>query len=273
MITNTQSFKKLKDSTQDIFNFILLSKYSIPDFIDSIKDFPEDGVIRPKKNIQFYANQTKKQLNNSYSSFDLNLSKYTLLSAFSFFESYIPSIVNEIINFHGGLNHVKVKLNKSKALILNSHGLSSINDIFTFINSYDNATLKKRNKIRERYKPNNKERYEIISKELLSANYLFPLELLNLNFNSTNLNRLLKEIGKDYKSYKIPDILTNYLFMNVSIAEKNDFDTIRKLRNQIGHGDEIILEIKDVINYNRFLRDFALRIDTHIVNNFFVVNL
>jgi len=267
MIDQTDSFKKLKVEQQKILDFTVLVCYAIPNLKKSIKGF--------KSQIPNYETMSKPdyfkdataipQLENIGKYYKENLGKYTLISAFSFFESYFRDVVEELIKFHGGkenfietvhLRHKTFLINQTPSITENKKKLTE--------------PLKKKNW--EKYKKH----IEVLDKEPM---YRHPSELLA----TFGLKYFIETVtGNNFKSVMIPDILEYAFGLDLSekvnkhteLIEKDlkeTFDTMRNIRNSIGHGDGNSIGFEKVMDLIRFLRFFAVKIDNHLVNHFFVL--
>ena len=104
MIKHTLAFKRLKTEQQNILDFTVLVCYAIPNLKKSIKGFKENVKNYEKlaKADYFIEEINLPKIEKLVQDYKGDLGKYTLLSAFSFFESYIKDVVNELIDFHGG---------------------------------------------------------------------------------------------------------------------------------------------------------------------------
>jgi len=267
MIGHTESFKKLKKEQQRILDFTVLVCYSVPNLKKSIKGF--------KENIPNYENLAKpdyfkettdiNRLESLSGKYKENLSKYTLLSAFSFFESYFRDVVEELIQFHGGKDEfIETVKNRHQNLLQNQNP----------------AVLESKRKLNEPLKTKNWQRYqkhiEILDKE---PSYRYPSELLA----TYGLKYFIESVsGNGFKSVMIPEILEYGLGFDLSekvnqhpdIVDKNlkeTFDIMRDLRNSIGHGNSNSIGFEKVMDLIRFLRHFSLKIDEHLATHFFVL--
>lgn len=53
---------------------------------------------------------------------------------------------------------------------------------------------------------------------------------------------------------------------------KQTYDSMRDFRNKIGHGEVVSASFDKVMAYNRFLRILAVKVDSYLIKNFFVLN-
>ena len=267
MIDQTDSFKKLKVEQQKILDFTVLICYSIPNLKKSIKGYKSQVTnYETFSKPDYFKDATPiPQLESIAKDYKENLSKYTLISAFSFFESYFRDVVEELINFHGG------KENFIETVHLRHK---------TFLSTQSPSIIENKKKLTEPLKKKNTEKYQkhikLLDKEPM---YRHPSELLA----AFGLKYFIEIVtGTNFKSVMIPDILeyafgldlTEKINKHADLAEKNlkeTFDTMRKIRNSIGHGDGNSIGFEKVMDLIRFLRFFAVKIDNHLINHFFVL--
>jgi len=252
MYAHTKSFKILKDQTQEILNFAVLITNSVPLLKMTIKNIEKkvDGIHLANPDF-FKKAPDNEQLKDYSQEYKNNLSKYILLSNFSYFEAYVINSIEEIFKFHGGFD----KMLAESQLRCNQH-----------IDSGDETVKENKRKLQDSYDAKKKEKYEKHTIELKQVNYKFPSELLS----SYGIIKLKEEL-KNLKSVGIPDILANGLHMFISDDDIKEFHRIRDIRNSIAHGRNQGFDIKSSMNCNTFLRNLSVKIDKHIVNNYFVI--
>ena len=267
MIDHTEAFKRLKDEQQKILDFSVLICYAVPNLKKSIKGYKEkvtnyESFVKPEYFIETVDIDRLESLSKNYKD---NLSKYILLSAFSFFESYFRDVVEELVNFHGGkdnfintlhIRHKQLLSNQNQTIIDNKRKL--------------NEPLKKKNWLRY------KKHIDILEQE---ATYRHPSELLA----TYGLKYFIETVtGNSFKSVMIPDALefafglelTEKINQHSDLIDKDlkeTFDTIRNIRNSIGHGNAGNLGFEKVMDLIRFLRFFAVKIDDHLKKHFFIL--
>lgn len=267
MIDHTEAFKRLKDEQQKILDFSIMVCYAVPNLKKSIKGYKDKVVnyetfVKPEYFVETVDIDRLESLSKNYKD---NLSKYTLLSAFSFFESYFRDVVEELVTFHGGKDSFINTLHARHKLIL-----SNQNAVIIENKKKLNEPLKKKNW--QRYKKH----IDILDKE---AKYRHPSELLA----TYGLKYFIETVtGNNFKSVMIPDALefafgldlTEKINQHTDLIDKDlkeTFDTMRSIRNSIGHGNANNLGFEKVMDLIRFLRYFAVKIDDHLVKHFFVL--
>lgn len=267
MIKHTESFKRLKKEQQRILDFTLLVCYCVPNLKKSIKGHKEgiknyETFVKPD---YFIDDLNIGKLEGLSSDYKANLGKYTLISAFSFFETYIKDTVKELIEFHGGedifINNLH---NRHKDYLLNQ----------------DIALKEEKSKLQEPLKKKDTQKYKKYINSLnLKPNYRNPSELL-ATFGLKYFVELVT--GSGYKSVLIPDILEFGFGMDLSdkINKHPDyiqydlretFNIMRDLRNNIGHGNSNDIGFEKVMDLIRFLRYLSVKTDEHLVEHFFVL--
>jgi len=100
---HTKAFVRLKDQTQAVLDFSILVCNAIPLLKMTIKNVEKGkehtNLAKPD---YFKGKPNQEKLKCHAQEYKENLSKYVLLSNFSFFEAYVIDAVNEIFEFHGG---------------------------------------------------------------------------------------------------------------------------------------------------------------------------
>lgn len=252
MHSNTMAFLRLKKQTQAVLDFSVLISNSVPLLKMTMKNIDKgvEGAQLAKQDY-FKGAQSQDQLTSYAAEYKANLSKYVLLSNFSFFEAYIIDAIKEMFEFHGGVE----QLIKDARRRCQKH-----------INPIDKDIVDNRKKLQDSYKNKNKEKYQKYTRSLQVVNFKFPSELLSaygVQKLSENLNNL--------KSVGIPDLLVDGLHFSLTDIEKKEFDKIRNIRNSIAHGNKETFDMPSAIKYNSFLRELSVRIDQHLVKNYFVI--
>jgi hypothetical protein len=79
--------------------------------------------------------------------------------------------------------------------------------------------------------------------------------------------------GEYIPSSKIPSLCEQILQLSIDQESIDSFNGYRENRNKIAHGRaaQTILHLAKAVEANNFLRNFALKVDQHIVSNFLVI--
>lgn len=181
--------------------------------------------------------------------YKVELCRHAILSSFSYFEAYVVDVVKEFIEFHDGAEefHARAvqRLHQTIAIQAKKH-----------------TGLKR---ILQKNKSNNMFNIQDATKALEACKYVFPSGL----FYPLGIKYLSQKVG-NLKANEIPAFVRDAFGMELPEKLIEQFHEIRDIRNKIAHGNKVDLAIKDVAAMNSILRDFALNIDKHLMNNFFV---
>jgi hypothetical protein len=106
---------------------------------------------------------------------------------------------------------------------------------------------------------------------LAKKGFRFPSALLA----SCGLDRLIDLAEGDYiPASSIPDLVQTIFQLPLDpMTEINAFQAYREQRNRIAHGraDAESLHLSKAVEANNFLRNLALKIDRHVVEDFLVI--
>jgi hypothetical protein len=262
MIPCTESFKRLKIEQQKIIDFSLLVCHAIPNLKKTVKGETEKIPYFSIPTPEYFNQETNERLLKLSINYKKDLSKYILISAFSFFESYFKSVVKELLDFHGGKeNYIQSALQRHKRLI-------------------HTRKIEEVPKLQEPLKKKNKEKYNRLLK-ILDSNpqYNRPSDIFG-PFGIKYISDLV--LRENFRSNMIPDVLEYGFLMDLTatvnkhadLADKNlreTLDIMRNYRNIIGHGNNLDLCFPKTMDFIRFLRYFSTKIDKHLVKYFFIL--
>lgn len=131
--------------------------------------------------------------------------------------------------------------------------------------------LKAKRKLQEYPKPSDKKKYQKYRRSLAQKGFRFPSTLLG----AYGLERLIDLADGEYiPASKIPDLVQSVFQLPLDLStEVEPFSAYREQRNRIAHGraDSMSLHLGKAVEANNFLRNLALKIDKHVVENFLVV--
>lgn len=266
MIARTNSFERLKSEQQKILDFAVLICHAIPNVKKTIKGNEAKVEHFSIPNPDYFNLVHQDNLKELSKHYKVNLSKYLIISSFSFFEAYFKSVLEELIDFQGGTD-------KFIETISDRHK--------TIIAQNNNEELKKhKRKLQEPFKKKNIKKYELHSNKLMrSTEFKMPSEL----FSTLGIKYLFELVSSDrFRSVMIPELLEKGLLLDLgekinkssSLREKTlkeTFDSMRDLRNRISHGDNPNIDFSKAMDYIRFLRFLSVKIDKHLIENFFIL--
>lgn len=256
---HTAAYAKWKKQTQDTFDFSVLVCSAVPTLKRNLKLY-EKGIIETLTKPDHYGpagELTKEQndrslplLRQKADGYKEKLSRYILISNFSFFESYVKDVVDEMVAFHGGPGQFAQSAT-TRANTINS----------AMTNEIDEACRK----LRGQRSPKNKHRSANATRELKEMGYVFPTD----RFSSYGISAFLRSFGNMFAK-DIPSILKDGLHMPFQDDEVLQFHNIRDARNMIAHGNSIGINLTKVTEMCKFLRTIALRLDQHILRHYMI---
>ncbi|MEQ1087729.1 HEPN domain-containing protein [Acinetobacter seifertii] len=256
-MNKTNAFLKWQRNTQEIFDFSVLVHYAVPALKQQIS-LVEKGVVQQLCRPDYY----KSNRENYYSSPNLlnsiksrtagyksHVSDYLLLSLFSYFEAFVIDVIQEFLNFHGGISEFQnfaIKKSRNSMEIL-----SNQKDI-----------RKHRNNLKPTSAKNQPDRKHA-TRELKKTQFRFPSD----HFASYGIFMLGKKI-EDLKARDIPEVLINVLLIELDPEDVRKFHNIRDIRNNIAHGQLVNLDIQAVTKHNDVLMALAKKINSHVCEFF-----
>lgn len=246
----TKAHERHKLAVQQAFDFAVTMCYAVPHLTAHINAV-EAGKAKLQAPQYFAPQNTTQYLRTNISKFEERLSSYMLLSLFSFFESFVKDIVEELFYFHGGPENLLALATKCDQVLSAAAQSAAIKTA--------KAKLKKNVKGKH-------QKYLKYSKLLRDAGYRFPSERL-----SSYGVRMLIERHKNLKAHAIPDLLEHGFSVPLTAAEKAKYDQIRDKRNKVAHGHPEQIDLAYIRMVNDFFRDLTFRINSHLLENFFVL--
>jgi len=73
------------------------------------------------------------------------------------------------------------------------------------------------------------------------------------------------------RAWEIPSILEECLLFPITATERDHFEEIRSLRNEIGHGRAPPVVLQKSLHYASILHTLAAKVDHHIIEHFLVI--
>ena len=239
-----------KLAVQRAFDFAVTMCYAVPRLSAHLDDV-EAGTVALQVPHYFAPQNTSGFLRHNIVTFEERLSSYMLLSLFSFFEAFVTEIIQEMIEFHGGpakLLALAMKRDRALSAVTQSPVIQT-------------AKAKLTKNVKGKH-----ETYQKYSKVLREAGYRFPSE----RFSSYGVRMLIEKHG-NLKAHGIPDLLEHGLAVPLTPAEKKQYHEIREKRNKVAHGAAEKLDLAYIRSVNDFFRDLSFRINTHLLEHFFIV--
>lgn len=284
MIHATASYEIFLSQLKEIYKFSDLVLHSGPLLEENLNRMGTDREQAiPLKPVFLKDTCTESHLRKCLSSYQFSLSKYIFLSTFTFFESYVSSVITELFEFHGGTEELK--------------RLSSLRSVPV---EYDtDVNIDKCRKKLQEY-PDKKESFKYMkyTKELERSSFKFPSEILAEYGIDILKSRIDK---KSYKAVQIIPIMKNAFHFNadtvkvrhagkkVTSSVSDTFEKFRSFRNDLVHGEHIkngithsshrrskapenyiSFDLKNSYGYSSTIKKIASEFDRHLLNHFFI---
>ncbi|MCB9779723.1 MAG: hypothetical protein H6742_14255 [Alphaproteobacteria bacterium] len=248
MINHTNSYLVLRRNAQEAINFAVLSCHAVPALNAYMKAV--EGGTAPKLPDPDYFGvvQAHDKLRAFKPSYKKTLGRFVLLSSFSYFEAYVQDAIREVIDFHGDWKG----------------GLREKN--LRSMNTNDPMISKARRGLTERRKAGPEQRYAKLQATLREAGYRFPSDLVAA-FGIAKVEEALQ----DLRAARIPEFLQSAFGFDMPADDLLEFQRLREWRNTVAHGRGAEVDLGEAMTANRFLRGLAMRIDSHLVRNFLVI--
>lgn len=250
MIGHTNAYLRLREQIEEMFDFTVTVCYAVPSLKEQIRVVRKGIATNLPKPDYFDNNVPLEAVQKRAENYKLKLARYLLLSSFSFFEAYVKDGILEMVEFHGGTDQF---INTAERRALSSVDIS------------DENIHELKRKLQEPEKPVKHLKYKKFSRQLANTDYKFPSELLA----SYGVRFLINKVN-NLKSVDIPELLEHGLHLEIDAQR---FHQIRDARNKIAHGKikEISVSFQDAMEMNQDLRNFATKIDKHLIENFFIM--
>lgn len=284
MIHTTASYEIFLSQLKEIYKFSDLVLHSGPlleENLNRMENNRKNAI--PLKPVFLKDICTDEHLRKCLSVYQFSLSKYIFLSTFTFFESYIASVITELFEFHGGTEELK--------------RLSALRSV---PREYDsNINIEQCRKKLQEY-PNKKESFKYIkyTKELERSSFKFPSEILaeyGIDSLKNKIDRrnykavLIIHIMKDAFHFDADSVKVRHAGKKVTSSVTDTFDRFRNFRNDLVHGEYIkngithsrhsrsqapekyiVFDLKNAYGYSSTIKKIASEFDRHLLNYFFI---
>lgn len=241
MIRRTNAYATLQTQVQSIFDFAVVVCHSVPALKLQMKLLDDGKIAKLPHPDYFEPNNSTSKLREQADGYRDKLAAYLFLSSFAFFENYIGSALKEVF---------------SLSIVIPDPAILKEN-------LTQNTNTKAKKILKSSYDQRHTQRYEKFSDELKANNYIQPDKLISI-ISLEHLNRIITGL----KANQIPDFLTNTIKMSITKTIKESFGTYRQLRNEIAHGTNPFVTMRDVKEANKFLRKFARLTDEFLLEHY-----
>jgi hypothetical protein len=257
MPQNTNAYLAFKAESERLTNLVALFSHAVPVLRRVLNSAQATSLIPLKPADSFPHDKADgPTLLQWAKDYEQDLARMVVLTVFSNFEVYIRAVLLEVFARQGGIeNFIAISEKRSTRLW----------------KSLPADILQAKSKLQTFDDKGKADRSRKYSKVLGSAGFPFPPDLLAVYGARKLAEKLQPNPSKAFRASEIPDLLTEALLFNLTLAEKRMYEELRLLRNNVGHASPTVLTIHDAIKKTTSLRKWASRIDAHIEEHFLVL--
>lgn len=250
MISHSKAYRTWRVHSQQMLDFAVMVCTAAPHLSDSLNSFEADPTFSIATNSNFLPSQdpysTERRALDRYEGV---LGASLLLSLFSHFETYFFSVLDEIIDFHGGFEEMHTVIERrNKQADLTSVQRSALRKISTSFQGGRDL------------------RYRDASKVVEESKFFWPTG----HFMMFGL-QAFKEQRKRWKANDIPRLSETFLQYPFTESELGKFQNLRQARNGIAHGKDLEYDLEKAVAESKYFLEMGKKIDKHIVGSFFII--
>jgi hypothetical protein len=250
MITHSNAYRTWRVHSQQMLDFAVMVCTAAPQLSDSLKKYEANPTFPIAKNSNFQPSQ------DAYSTEMRALTRYEgvlgaslLLSLFSHFETYFFSVLDEIIEFHGGFEEMQTTIERrNKEANLTSSQQGALKKISTWFQGGRDL------------------RYRDASRVVEESKFFWP----SGHFMMFGL-QAFKDQRKRWKARDIPRLSETFLHYQFTESELGKFQNLRQARNGIAHGTDLEYDLEKAVTESKYFLEMGKKIDKHIVESLFII--
>lgn len=246
---HTKAYLVWKTHSQQMLDFAVLVTSAVPQLDHALKQHALDPNIFLVTNPGFRPSRepfaTEKRTISSHRDI---LGATLVISIFSYFETYFFSVIDEIIEFHGGAETM------GPQIMAQFHAADA------------RPMSKATNYLRTLFNPGRIDRYRKFSAEARKDGIMWPSE----RFMLYGFKQMLEQ-KKRWKPADIPNVIQDLLGISLSEKEKNKFHEIRGNRNKVAHGKTLAFNLKNATEASNFLLELSRRIEEGVLSKFLII--
>lgn len=255
MIPYSQSYADYKRQSQETIDFIYLCCHAMPSLNAYIKAV-EHGAAPKLPDADYFKNEPEySRLRKIKSNYKKVLGDSLTISIFSYFESYIFDVIKEIFEF------------QQQAIGKDLSDFAREQRDLSFTREDTDYLLKNSiKKLRSKPKSSKADSYHKSLGQVRKTQYFLPSQL----FAFFGIQQLQSNL-KSYTAKDIPMLMKDVFGFSLTLEEEKTFEKIRGLRNDVAHGDVPAINLREAMQYNKFLKQLAAKFDFHLCRFFFVI--
>jgi hypothetical protein len=256
MIHHTNAYLVLRTETQKTIDFVVLICHGMPALKAYMKAVEHEKAPKLPTPDYFESLRSHGELRKYITEYKKTLGNFVVLTCWAYFETYIKSVAQEIIDFHG--------FSSKSQTISWLDSTTSLNRRSMLNADHDTQATKKL--LREPFKKAQQQRYSKHHKHLQQHGYRYPRDLLS----SLGIQSIEQRL-RVFRAAHIPDLLKDAFLFDLSEADNAELSRIRGIRNNIAHGQAGAVDLSAALRINEFLRNTAVSVDNHLCEHFMVI--
>lgn len=254
MKSHSDAFLHYKKSSQGHLDYVVIVCHAVPALKADLA-LPSATITNVPDHF-LAARNPKDWIASHVDAYSDELARSTLLTVFSYFEGYVKDVLKEIVSFHGGGDDFQKRARERSR---------------KFVAAPSPKITESLRKLQDNPDPGKLTKYQKFGRLLDAAGYRFPTDLLS-NFGIRYLNTKLDE-KRGMRAFEIPDVLSECLLFDLSVSDKRMFEAARTQRNKVAHGRPQPLTLKKALSFSSDLHTLAAKVDKHICEHFFVIQV
>lgn len=254
---STKAYLAFKAESERLTNLVVLFSHAVPVLSRVLASTQAASMVPLKPADNFpHDKATGPMLLAWAKDYDHDLARIIILTVFSNFEAYIRAALLEVYERQGGIDNF-IALTEKRST--------------RYWKSLPPAVAEAKSKLQTVDEKGKADRSRKYSKILAAEGFPFPTDLLAV-YGARKLAEKLQSKGpKAFRAWEIPDLLTEALLFKTTVADKDMYEDLREVRNNVGHGGTTTLTVHDAIKKTTALRKWATRVDAHIAEHFLVL--
>lgn len=246
-MTHSKAYERLKQSHQYDIEIVILFCHAVPSLKAYMKAVEGGEAPKLPNPDHFQTPQPHTRIKSIIPRYKKVIGRMMFLATFSYFEAYIKSLLQEVVEFHGGKD---LWAGATRRKLMSRH--------------QDHPLAKG---LREPKKGAAGSKYHsLINALTASQTFRFPSE----HFAAYGILRLTDSI-KEMRAADISKLVGEGLGVPITKEDWDEFEKYRDQRNEIAHGDPKEVDIKETINVAKKLFEIAKAIDQYVVKYLMVI--
>lgn len=246
---HTQAYAVWRSHSQQMLDFAVLVTTAVPQLDHAFNQHAADSTSFLARNPTFRpSNEPYATERRALPAHQHVLGATLVLSIFSYFETYFFTVVDEILQFHGGASTFEPIIRSQ----LSNADAKPLPKAVGFLQKVFRAARA--------------DRYRKYSASLAKEHFMWPSQ----RFMLFGFKQALQQ-RRRWRSADIPDLMADLLGMIVTDKERETFHAVRENRNKIAHGKSLSYDLKKALDASNFFLELSRRVEDHVIQRFMII--